>query len=36
MFKAIKDGKIIAYNKTGEFPCLVCDEIKEIQEKYKS
>ena len=32
MFVAIKDDKIIAYNKTGEFPCLVCDEIKEIDD----
>ena len=29
MFIALKDNKIIAYNKTGEFPCLVCDEVKE-------
>lgn len=32
MYVAIKDNKIIAYNKTGEFPCLVCDEIKEIDD----
>ena len=31
MFIALKDNKIIAYNKTGEFPCLVCDEIKETE-----
>lgn len=29
MFKAIKDGKIIAVNETGEFPCLVYDEVVE-------
>ena len=29
MFKAIKDGKIIAVNDSGEFPCLVYDSIKE-------
>ena len=32
MFVAIKDDKIIAYNKTGDFPCLVYDEIKEIDD----
>ena len=32
MFVAIKDDKIIAHNKTGEFPCLVCDEIKKIDD----
>ena len=32
MYVAIKDNKIIAYNKTGEFPCLVYDEIKEIDD----
>lgn len=32
MFVAIKDNKIIAYNETGEFPCLVCDEIKKIDD----
>lgn len=32
MFVAIKDNKIIDYNKTGEFPCLVYDEIKEIND----
>ena len=32
MFVAIKDNKIIAYNETGDFPCLVCDEIKEIDD----
>lgn len=30
MFVAIKDNKIIAHNKTGEFPLLNYDEIKEI------
>ena len=29
MYKAIKDNKIIAINETGEFPCLVYDEIVE-------
>nr|DAH99324.1 MAG TPA: hypothetical protein [Caudoviricetes sp.] len=32
MFVAIKDKKIIAYNKTGDFPCLVYDEVKEIDD----
>lgn len=32
MYVAIKDNKIIDYNETGEFPCLVCDEIKEIDD----
>ena len=32
MFTAIKDNKIIAYNNTGDFPCLVYDEIKEIDD----
>ena len=32
MYVAIKDDKIIAYNETGEFPCLVYDEIKEIDD----
>lgn len=32
MFVAIKDNKIIAHNETGEFPCLVYDEIKEIDD----
>lgn len=29
MFKAIKDDKIIAINETGDFPCLVFDEVIE-------
>lgn len=29
MYKALKDNKIIAINDTGEFPCLVYDEIQE-------
>ena len=29
MFTAIKDNKIIAYNNTGIFPCLVYDEVRE-------
>lgn len=28
MFKALKNGKIIAINDSGEFPCLVYDTIK--------
>ena len=32
MFVAIKDNKIIAHNETGDFPCLVYDEIKEIDD----
>ena len=32
MFKAIKDNKIIATNDTGDFPCLVLDEIIEDTE----
>lgn len=32
MYKAIKDGKIIAVNETGDFPCLVYDEIQEDTE----
>ena len=32
MFVAIKDDKIIAHNETGDFPCLVYDEIKEIDD----
>ena len=32
MYVAIKDNKIIAHNETGNFPCLVCDEIKEVDD----
>lgn len=32
MFVAIKDDKIIAHNKTGEFPLMNYDEIKEIDD----
>lgn len=32
MFKAIKDDKIIAINDTGNFPCLVYDEVVEDTE----
>ena len=32
MFTAIKDNKIIAFNHTGDFPCLVYDEIKEMED----
>lgn len=30
MFTAIKDNKIIAYNNTGVFPCLVYDEVRKV------
>ena len=32
MFKAIKDNKIIAINETGDFPCLVFDNVIEDTE----
>ena len=32
MYVAIKDNKIIAHNKTGEFPLMNYDEIKEIDD----
>jgi chromosomal replication initiation ATPase DnaA len=32
MYKAIKDNKVIAINETGEFPCLVYDEVVEDTE----
>lgn len=32
MFQAIKDGKIIAINETGEFPCLIFDEVVEVSD----
>lgn len=32
MFKALKDNKIIAINETGNFPCLVYDEVVEDTE----
>lgn len=32
MFKAIKDNKIIAINDTGNFPCLIYDEVVEDTE----
>lgn len=32
MFKAIKDNKIIAINETGNFPCLIYDEVVEDTE----
>ena len=32
MFVAIKNNKIIDYNKTGEFPLLNYDEVKEIDD----
>lgn len=31
-FKALKDGKIIAVNETGDFPCMVLDEVVEDTE----
>ena len=34
MFKAIKDGKIIAINDSGEFPCLVYDRVEEDTEHH--
>ena len=30
MFTAIKDNKIIAYNNTGVFHCLVYDEVRKV------
>ena len=32
LFTAKKDGKIIAINETGEFPCLVHDSVEEDTE----
>ena len=32
MFKALKEGKIIAINDTGKFPCLIYDEVMENKE----
>ena len=32
MFKALKDNKIIAINETGNFPCMVYDEVIEDTE----
>ena len=32
MFKAIKDNKIIAINDSGNFPCLIYDEVIEDTE----
>ena len=32
MYKAIKDNKIIAINDTGNFPCLIYNEIQEDTE----
>ena len=32
MFKAIKDNKIIAINESGNFPCLVHDNVEEDKE----
>lgn len=32
MYKALKDNKIIAINETGNFPCLVYDEVIEDTE----
>lgn len=36
MFKAIKDNKIIAFNETSDFPCLVFDEVVEDTEHQMS
>lgn len=36
MFKAIKDNKIIAFNETGDFSCLVFDEVVEDTEHQMS
>lgn len=30
MFTAIKENKIIAYNSTGYFPCLIYDRVEEM------
>lgn len=32
MYKALKDNKIIAINDTGDFPCMVYDEVVEDTE----
>lgn len=32
MFTAIKNNKIIAYNETGKFSCLVYDRIEEVED----
>lgn len=32
MYKAIKDNKIIAINESGDFPCLIYDEVMEDKE----
>ena len=32
MFKALKDNKIIAINETGDFPCLIYDNVEEDTE----
>lgn len=32
VLQAIKDGKIIAINETGDFPCLVLDSVEEDKE----
>jgi len=36
MFKAIKDGKIIAINETDDFPCLVYDSVEVDTERQVS
>lgn len=36
MYKAVKDNKIIAFNETGNFPCLVFDEVVEDTEHQMS
>lgn len=35
MYKALKDNKIIAINESGEFPCLIYDEVVEDTEHNK-
>lgn len=32
MYKAIKENKIIAINESGDFPCLIYDEVMEDKE----
>ena len=32
MYKAIENGKVVAINETGDFPCLVHDSIEEDTE----
>ena len=32
MYKALKENKIIAVNDSGKFPCLVYDEVVEVED----